>query len=432
MNKILDILNPRNILQDKKKMIIAGAVIFIIILLIISRVNKGKRVDNDFSSQIEQVFESDSYSLSGDITISGQTLTITSAKTQDNKSIDIKYPDKGLDYKQIAVVSNNVFYLNNSYMENGQGLWKINVSPVSADEKNPVTDSFNKVLYNTIKNMPDDAFTVNGNNYSITITGANWETFFSSFSSNLSEAKDAIVARYSPGTLIGHEIDEIVSALKKLSTSTNSVNNIIVTLTAPEEENGAYSVMLDASIDFEVLPDFIKAEDLDSNKFTVLGNFTIAPGDAAVPILAGSVVDINDSNIHNFIVSVWDSMFKKSEYRTINEVTVKSDSVVNVISLGDVTETYQYLFDSEGISKGVLIVSGHDYSVISDYYNKYVKGVDEYSNQEIEIVYTPETKSYVLSIPISKSGLESLKKIAVNSHDLGEFLKTAKGVVPIV
>ena len=172
---------------------------------------------------------------------------------------------------------------------------------------------------------------------------------------------------------------------------------------------------------------FSLEDSFDANQFTIYASINYRFTENTVNVPQGYVYALGTDNINNFVTQAWNSVFGRKTYTATNAVTVKSDSVTNVIDLGSTTETYQYLFDKDGISDGLLIVSSHDKNIIYQYQNKYVGNTDDES-----IIYDASNKNFSYSISLSEDALDSINKISTTPNGLAAYLKTAEGVVPIV
>lgn len=427
MNKILDKIADlfRSILSDKKKLFIClGVFVFIIILLVAKgRSNKGPA---GLGTEVGNVLNSDYYSASGNITVCNYNYDVTLAKALQN--VQFGFSNSDIDYSNLITKYNNTLYFNTAPFVSKGGISSIKCAEPDPDAKESAT--LKEVFINSLNSDAFEYTVQEGYSEAKINSQENWEKYFTELATSLKENKDLILKNYTDAHIISKEIDTLIEDAQKLASSKASGNYITVTFSYSDEKQ-EYTLGIESNIDFESLPSFIDANSFDANKFTLLIVLNIKLVDNTINVPAGAVYSMGDKTINEFITDCWTSVFGRKDYQGLNEVTVKADSVTNVIKLGGTTETYQYLFDKDGVRSGALIVSSNDKNIIMQYIQTYY---DETPGSDIEelIFYDPETKIFTFSMALSDSAIDSVNKIATTPNALGAFFKTAEGVVPIV
>lgn len=412
-------------MSDKKKLILVIVIVLVAAFLIFGSRGGNKTVDG-FGNELAAVMNSDYYSATGSATICSSVFDIRLTKSLNNVQFGFTGSENA-DYSSLITKYNNTLYFNTAPFVSKGGITSVKCADASTEKEVPVTlkqvilDSFNSELFTFSKGEGFSEAKLDNPD--------NWKEYFEGLANSIKENKEAILKNYADTQIIEKEIDVLIEDLNKLAASTASGNTFTLSLSY-NEETEQYSFGIDFSADFESLPSFIKADSFDANKFTLLISSTFTTAENTVNVPAGYVYSMGSDTINEFITNCWDSLFAKKAYRATNEVTIKPDSVTNVINLGSTTETYQYLFDKDGVSEAVLIVSSYDKSIIKQYTESYQ--LQEQGSWEDLVVYNRETKKFSLSFTLSDSAIDSLNKIATTPNGLGTFLKTSEGVVPIV
>lgn len=410
---------------DKKKLILVIAVVVILLILLIGGRNKKPEVVPGFGTQLTNVLNNDNYSGSGTMSICNNEFDIVINKNANNKQFGLK--NNNVNYTGLITEYNKAIYLNSSVFKSKGDIISIRKTTPAATEgeEAPAEIRIKDVLLD-ILNSEFLTYTEAENLYTATITnGENWSKFFNEAETKLSEKKEDILKSYTDVGPAREELNNICTALKNIGASSNDANSITLVLSYNPEAS-SYKLSMDISLDFNALPEFIQEKDFDTNKFTVYSTINYAFTENIVNIPSGSVRGIENNSINSFISDCWNSLFERKTYTTKSVVTEKADSVQNIITLGNTTETYQYIFDKDGIYQGTLLVSSKDKNVIKQYIEKYS------TDRENQAIYNANTKEFSVSFDISETGLSSLNKIATTPRGLAAYLKTAEGVVPIV
>lgn len=431
MNKISDFLTGfiNTLKTDKKKLILFIGVLLVVGFLIFSNFSGKKQTAQKFGDQLNSVISNQFCNISGDVTLSNKNYKVSFAKSGNNKQFGFVNDD--IDYSYLVTKYNNNIFLNYNAFREKDGLANIKcAAPVVTDEKDKKSEAVPITILSVfINSLNSDAwtYTESENYYETKLTTVEmWQKYFAELSVAFADNKTAILANYTDAAVMGHELDEIIAATKKLSESTSSTNSISLTLTH-NTETDSYTLTIDISVDFDKLPSYITADSFNSNKFTAISTLNITFNENTVNMPSGYVYPIGTNTVNGFISECWDSLFKRVEYKSSNEVSEKPDSVTNIIKLGGTTETYQYVFDKDGVTDGVLIVSTTDRNILTNYINKYGNS----SMYEL-IVHDKEQNTFSLSFQLSKTAIDSVNKIATTPRGLAAFFKTAEGVIPIV
>ena len=411
--------------KDKKKMILVIAVIIVLVILIMPK-NKNTQTAG-FGTELSNILNNDYYSGTGTLTMCNYNFDLSASKSSSNYQIGISNDD--IDYTELLTRYNDNIYLNYSLFTQKGGIATVKCATPTAEEdsKNEENTSITlKEIFLESLNSQYFSFTSEENYKEGKLTGdENWKGYWEYLSEQIKENKERILENYTDKGAISDELEVLISDIDKLANSTATGNYLTLTLSTAENEETLFTV--DASIDFTSLPTFVSQDSFDANQFTIYASINYRFTENTVNVPQGYVYALGTDNINNFVTQAWNSVFGRKTYTATNAVTVKSDSVTNVIDLGSTTETYQYLFDKDGISDGLLIVSSHDKNIIYQYQNKYVGNTDDES-----IIYDASNKNFSYSISLSEDALDSINKISTTPNGLAAYLKTAEGVVPIV
>ena len=427
MDKITNAIrnfNPRDMLQDKKKLLILILIIGIIVVLIFN--GKGRNTAaSGFGDQLNNVLSKEYYSATGTTTICNTVFDVSLTKSL--KNYQFGFSENNLDYSSLITKYNDTLYFNTAPFVSKGGLASVKCESHDDEKDPPVT--LKKVL---LKSLNSEYFSYKANDddqyYEAKIdTPENWAAFFTELAASLKENKEEILRNYKDVSVAEKEYDIILEDVERLAAAKGTGNSLTFTLSY-DSENKKYSFGIDFGADFADLPAFISQDSFDTNKFTFLASFNFSFADNTVNVPSGYVYAMGTNTINGFISDCWNSLFARKAYHATNEVTQKADSVTNKIDLGSTIETYQYLFDKDGVSEGVLIVTSYDKNIVKQYADKFniVKSFDE------AVIFDKNTNKYSLSISLSENAIDSVNKIATTPSGLAAFFKTAEGVVPIV
>lgn len=408
---------------DKKKLIIVIAVILFLVFLILPKGSKNKSAG--IGSDISAVLNEDYYSASGTATLCNYSFDISLSKALENKQFGFAGPEA--DYSELIIKVNDTLYFNTAPFTEKGGLSSIKCATIDDPKAEVIT--LQQVLVNSL-NSEQFVYTAEENYQEAKIsTPEAWEAYFTELADSLKENKESVLKNYTDSQTVNKELDTLIDTFKTIAASKASGNYLNFTLSL-DPETEIYTLGIDVGVDFEVLPKYISADSFDANKFTFLCSLTFNNVENNINVPAGYVYAMGSNTISEYIESCWNSLFAKKAYTALNEVTVKADSVTNVINLGATTETYQYIFGKDGVTDAVLLVTSHDENIIKQYAAMYT----ELSDTELEelVIYNSETQNYSFSISLSPSAIDSVNKIATTPNGLGAFFKTAEGVVPIV
>lgn len=408
MNQILDLIK-----QNKKIVIIL--IVVLVAFLILTLLGKGNDNGGDYFATLTNLANEESYNGTVDLNVGGKDIQLTVLKNNQNFVISANIPSANISYNDLIVKQDGVLYLNSGSVTPNGGL--IAVRDVPVDKK---AQKLSDILLSSLK---DAEFTVSSDENGATISIGNtdeWALFFSTVSTALSENSDSVSQQFKETEAVKGVLNELAKITKSTSETDTVANTITSTLKVEDVESArTYTGTFEFTSDFAALPDFINAEDFDSNQLKITGSINITTGVASTAKPTGAVYDANAQSIQNFFLTLWNDIFQKEEFVALNEVTITSNSVHNKYDLGEIIEESNFSFNKDGIYAAEWIIYSTNKLMIEAYKNKYAA--------EVQIEENEDTGIFTLHIPVSENGLLTLNKISTNPEKFGEYLKTSKG-----
>lgn len=408
LNQILDLIK-----QNKKIVIILAVVL--VAFLVLTFLGKGNNSGGDYFTTLTSLSNEESYNGTVDLNIGGKDIQLTILKNNQNFVISANVPSANVSYNDLIVKQDGVLYLNAGALTQNGGL--IAVRDVPVDKK---AQKFSDILLSSLK---EAEFPVSSDENGSTLSIGNtdeWSLFFSTISTTLSENSDTVSQQFKEVDAVKGILNELAK-ITKTTSETNTVANTITSTLKMEDAESArtYTGTFEFTSDFVALPEFVNAEDFDSNQLKVTGSINITTGVASTAKPTGAVYDANAQSIQNFFLTLWNDIFQKEEFIALNEVTITSNSVHNKHDLGEIIEESKFMFNKDGIYTAEWVIYSTNKQMIEAYKNKYTT--------ESQIEENEDTGIFTLHIPVSENGLLALNKISTNPEEFGEYLKTSKG-----
>lgn len=409
MNQIIDLIK-----ENKKKAIIIGAVLALLLVLLLFG-NRGGSGGTYFDV-LTSLGNEEQYNGAVDLNIGGKDIHLDILKNGSNFVVSMNVPGSESSYNDIIVKQDGTLYLNSSSISSSGGL--IAIRDIQQSEE---TADFVETIITALSNAEisqsidaEGAATLSVN------STEEWSSFFSAINTAITENVDNISNGYKEKEAVKTLLNDIAKAAKATAETTTVANTISASLISETVENiRKYNGSFEFTADFSALPEFISSDDFDSNQLKITGEVEITIGEASTAKPVGAVYDANSQNVVQFIVSLWNDIFGKEEYISLNEVTVTNSSVYNKYDLGEIIEESTFVFNKDGIESAEWIISSTNEEIINAYAKKY--------DSKEKPIYNETTGVYNLVLYASESGLVSLNKLGTTPKAFGEYLKTAKG-----
>lgn len=409
MNQILDLIK-----ENKKKVIIIGAVLALLLVLLAFG-NRGN-TEGDYFNTLTSLSNEERYNGTVDLNVGGKNIHLDILKNNNNFAVSMNVPGSESSYNDIVVKQDGTIYLNSGSASSGTGLIAIREAQQSED-----TADFISTIIAALSSAELTQTTDSDGNATLSVGSTDeWTAFFSAINTAITENADGISNGYKEKDAVKALLTE-VAKLAKTAAETNTVANTITAsiVTENEDDIRKYKGGFEFTADFLALPEFINPDDFDSNQLKITGEIEITVGEASTAKPVGAVYDANPQNIVQFFISLWNDVFSKEEYVSLNEVTITSSSVHNKYDLGEVIEESTFLFNKDGIESAEWIISSTNSEIIDAYTFKYAT--------EKKPIYNESTGVYNLILYASENALVSLNKLGTTPKAFGEYLKTAKG-----
>lgn len=409
MNQIFDLIK-----ENKKKVVIIGAIL-VLLLVLLAFGNRGNS-GGDYFNTLTSLSNEEQYNGTVDLNVGGKNIHFDVLKNNNNFAVSMNVPGSESSYNDIIVKQDGTIYLNTSSISSGNGLVAVRETQQSED-----TVDFMSTITSALSSAELTQTIDSDGNAVLSVGGTDeWATFFSAINTAITENIDSISSGYKEKDAVKTLLTEIAKSAKAAAETNTVANTISASITTENEENiRKYKGSFEFTADFLALPEFINPDDFDSNQLKITGEIEITVGEASTAKPVGAVHDANSQNIVQFFISLWNDIFSKEEYVSLNEVTVTNSSVHNKYDLGEIIEESTFSFNKDGIESAEWIISSTNSEIINAYADKYAAGKKP--------IYNESTGVYNLILYASENALVSLNKLGTTPKAFGEYLKTAKG-----
>lgn len=420
MNVVNDIINTFK--KDKKMLIILIIVVALLLFVVISNVSKkddssGKAVNGNFFKTSSTLLNSDTYTGTVYADIGGTNMEFEVKKELENYSVSLSIPTKNLNFGEVFVIYNDVIYLKQDVSSSSS-----NWITITRNTEVKKTATLLDTIISGIKQA--NVSTTADNEYSgiATTSSEEWESFFSSIETAITENKELLGENTTNPTEVSAILSTFSTYLKQLAETDTVANSLSINIkqNVPEDKSSAiqYVGTFEAAIDLTLMPKFVDTENFDSNQLRISGTYDFTNASASIKKPSGANQPIQADSLSDILSNTWSKIFSKAKYISYNEVVVGKDAVSNKVNLGEVTEYTVYNFNAEGVESATLTITTTNPDLIKLYKDKY---------KDTKDIVETENGEYILSVESTIESLKTINKIATTPEELGAYLKSSKG-----
>lgn len=403
----------------KNKMFLIVLAVIVVGFAGLKMYQKARQVDYPpFVQSLLNLRNEDKYTGNINFVIGDNAATVEVIKNGDMKNIAVQEP---LSYPSLLYKEGNTILMDNSVVNDNGGLISIT--------KKEVKDfpDLIKLMILSISSENGVTFKTDGDkNVALVEDTDAWKTFFTALSSVIAENSDAVIAGVNEDAAVKEQLKYFESLCTQWG-NTNTVANSIYISIGESEENSVkkYTGSFNLVVNFELLPSYISADDFDSNQLNVSGTYSFSVIESTAKKPSGATYSANPATLSSYAESLWNKLFSKVPYVSMNEVSVSDSVVVNKYNLGLISEIDTYKFDTEGVISAEYKITVTSEAIARSYTRMYEKNLE--TNQSNLLRIDNDDGSIELVFTASDDALTSINKIGTTPQKLGEYLKSSKG-----